>query len=181
MRQFITRSGFAVGVALVAAPAFGVPVQAADPPPTPDGQYATFEGDVIDLATDRGDAKACAITPTGNRCYRSEAAMDVAETALAANSPTLAGGGCSSSLRLYTGTGYSGTVTYFTIRSTWLNLSASGVDNTTSSYKVGACSAALRADAGGGGSSYPGSTSAGAQSSSMVSGWDNRVSSVRLS
>ncbi|NND73763.1 MAG: hypothetical protein HKN44_02050 [Ilumatobacter sp.] len=91
------------------------------------------------------------------------------------------GGNCSSSLRLYSGTSYTGAVTSITARSTWINLSTYGADDTTSSYRVGACSAALRSGSYGGGSSYPGNTAAGAQSPWMLSGWDNVVSSVRLS
>jgi len=57
-------------------------------------------------------------------------------------------------------------------------LSAYGIDNAVSSYKVGACSATFFDGAGGGGSIYPGYTGAGAQYSSMVSGWDNRLGSI---
>lgn len=85
---------------------------------------------------------------------------------------------CSSSLRLYDGTGYGGAVLNLSSRSTWLNLSTWGFDNRTSSYRIGACSSNLADYTGGGGSWYPGSASAGAQSSSMQTGWNNRISSV---
>jgi len=131
---------------------------------------------VIDMRTSRDKAVACAITDTGNRCYRTEADMDRSEP-----DPSSRASNCSSSLRMYTGTGHTGNVTSITARSTWVNLASYGADNSTSSYKVGACSAAFRSGNFGTGSSYPGSTSAYAQGTSMVSGWNNVVSSVRLS
>lgn len=87
---------------------------------------------------------------------------------------------CSTTLRLYDGTGYATPVLSLSSRGVWTNLSSYGFDNRTSSYRVGACAAFFAENASGGGSWYPGSTAAGAQSSSMVSGWDNRVSSIYL-
>ena len=69
---------------------------------------------------------------------------------------------------------------YLSTRSLWLNLSAYGFDNLTSSYRVGACSVYMAENSSGGGSWYPGNTSAGAQASAMLSGWNNRVSSVYI-
>jgi hypothetical protein len=86
---------------------------------------------------------------------------------------------CSTGLRLYDGTGYSGSVLVILDRLLWINLSNYGFDNRTSSYKVGACSSYLAENASGGGSWYPTSaTQAWDQASSMQSGWSNRVSSV---
>ncbi|MGH8925992.1 MAG: hypothetical protein ACRDWA_15355 [Acidimicrobiia bacterium] len=86
---------------------------------------------------------------------------------------------CSTGLRLYDGTGYTGSVLIVLDRSLWINLSSYGFDNRTSSYKVGACSSYFAENSNGGGSWYPTSaTEAWDQASSMQSGWDNRVSSV---
>jgi hypothetical protein len=87
---------------------------------------------------------------------------------------------CSSSLRLYRSTSYGGAVLQLTTRNTYINLSGYGFDNDTSSYKVGACSAGFYDGSGGGAPTYPGSTGANASATSMVSGWDNRVSSVYI-
>lgn len=62
----------------------------------------------------------------------------------------------------------------------YIGLSGYGFDNVTSSYQVGGCAATFYDTAGGTGT-YPGSTGAGASASSMVSGWDNRISSIRIS
>ncbi len=172
MRHLITTAALAAGITLS-----GVQPATAAEAETATGQYAVFEGEVIDLQADRGDAVACAITDTGNRCYRSEAAMDRAEQ----TQPAARAGSCSSSVRLYNGTGYSGNVTSIYATGTWVNLSTYGVDNTTSSYRIGACSAAFRSGSYGTGSNYPGSTSAYSSSATMLSGWNNVVSSVRLS
>ena len=42
---------------------------------------------------------------------------------------------CSTSLRLYSGTSYTGQVLYLSTRSLWLNLSAYGFDNLTERVK----------------------------------------------
>ena len=62
-----------------------------------------------------------------------------------------------------------------------LNLSTYGFDNDTSSYRVGACASTFWAGASGSGSVYPGPTGANASASSMLSGWNNVVSSVYIS
>lgn len=173
MKSLITAAAVAIGITLAGAQ----PATASASTDSATDQYATFEGEVIDMSVDRSEAVACAITDTGNRCYRSESDMDRNER----TAPAARAGSCSSSVRLYSGTGHSGSVTSIYARGTWINLSTYGADNTTSSYKVGACSAAFRSGNFGTGSNYPGSTSAYAQSTSMVSGWNNVVSSVRLS
>jgi hypothetical protein len=81
---------------------------------------------------------------------------------------------------LYRSTSYGGAVLQLTTRYTYINLSGYGFDNDTSSYRVGACAAYFYDGTNGGGSVYPGSTGAGVSASSMVSGWDNRISSVYI-
>lgn len=140
---------------------------------------ADFDGDAIRLADGWGDAAACHQDEAGVRCYRSEAEMDRVETPADSGGARLAS--CSSSLKLYRSTGQSGGVLQLTQRNTNLNLASFGFSNDTESYRVGACSARFYDATTGTGTSYPGSTSAFASSSSMLSGWANRVSSVRIS
>jgi len=87
---------------------------------------------------------------------------------------------CASSLRLYDGTSYSGTTISFSTRLSYLNLSAYSFDNLTSSYRVGACDVDLFLNVSGTGSVYPVATTANSQSASMISGWNNVVSSVYM-
>src|SRR4051794_2011317 len=51
---------------------------AAAPADITPGALASFEGRTLDLAESWGAARACAVTPTGTTCYRTEAAMDAA-------------------------------------------------------------------------------------------------------
>lgn len=86
---------------------------------------------------------------------------------------------CSTSLRLYDGTGQTGAVISLSTRGTSVSLSAYGFDNRTSSYRVGACSSTFYSGVSTG--VYGGNTAANASASSMLSGWDNVVSSVFIS
>jgi hypothetical protein len=183
LRRALRPAAIAFAVAsLIPSPAFAV-----QPPIDNAAQLgrASFETGFIDMSTNWGEAKACAITPSGNRCYRSEKLLDTAEGVRAAAITETLGSAavassCASALKLYTGTSYSGTVVSFTTQGTWLNLATYGIDNSTSSYKVGACSSTFRDGVAGTGTTYPGSTTAGVQSPSMLAGWDNVISSVHI-
>jgi hypothetical protein len=85
---------------------------------------------------------------------------------------------CASALKLYRSTSFTGAVLQLTSRGTFINLSSFGFDNDTSSYQVGACSSTFYDGASGGTPVYPGTTTANSSASSMLAGWDNRVSSV---
>jgi len=149
-----------------------------------DPSRAVFEGTSIDLAAGWGPAAACAELGYAVECFRTERQLLVAHPELVAevaptvNTEVMPASACSSSLRLYRSTGYGGSALYLTTRSVVQNLSSFGFDNDTSSYRVGACSAAFYSGANLSGSQYPGSTGANASASSMASGWDNVVSSV---
>lgn len=181
MSHVLVRRTIFAAAATVATMTPAVPTYAAPAANGSGGVTATFEGGAIDLAEDWGDARACSISATGAVCYRSEAEMD---TELAASKAALGGGevaplsSCSTSLRLYDGTSYTGQVVSISTRATLISLSSLGFDNKTSSYKVGACSATLYS--GGGSGIYPGNTAANAQAPSMTSGWNNTISSVLL-
>lgn len=162
---------------------------------------ADFEGRSLDLAESWGDARACIEIAGTVSCYRSEADMDVAhpefvfdraqisvaEEAGVTSAPAAAFSGpfvtvlsCSTSLRLYRSTNYTGSVLQLTSRAVTHNMSAFGFDNDVSSYKVGACSSTFWSGSNLSGSIYPGSTDANDVSPSMGGGWDNIVSSVRI-
>lgn len=163
-----------------------------------DGVLATFEGGTIDLSAGWGEATACWADRSAVRCYRTEREMDAAEVTQAVTALQSAGlrgttavhvpshsipsphrrVSCSTTLRLYSSTSYTGSVLAIATRGVVLNLSGYGFDNSTSSYKVGACASTFWENAGGAGSTYPGSTAAGAVSPSMWIGWDNRISSI---
>ncbi|HEY4331868.1 MAG TPA: hypothetical protein VGM78_04840 [Ilumatobacteraceae bacterium] len=156
---------------------------------------ASFEGHTINLADGWGDAKACAVTADGVQCYTSEAEMDAALASEAADASeglglqaNIAGlsidltvsplATCSTNLKLYDGTSYGGIMVSVASAGTYVNLASFGFDNMTSSYKVGSCYVDMFSSASGGGSIYPGATSPGTSSPSMIAGWNNVVSSV---
>jgi hypothetical protein len=154
--------------------------------------YAVFEGRVIDLTEGWGEAKACLVwdSDTMVECFRYEAELLewVSQLEAATIDQTKTSGAaamsstCSSSLRLYDGTNYSGSVLYLYQRTSWINLSNHGWSNRTSSFRVGACSSFFADYSKGGGSWYPTSlTQAWDVASSMISGWNNRISSIYIS
>ena len=140
-------------------------------------QIASFEETTFDMTRGWGVATACNVTDNGTTCYRTESEMNKAIASTPGASSRAAN--CSSSLRLYDGTGHTGQVISITTRSTVVSLAGYGFNNRTSSYKVGACSARLYN--GIGTSQYGGNTSAYASATSMASGWNNVISSVTLS
>ncbi len=159
-----------------------------------DGATAVFEGEVINLAAGWGEANACLIwQDVGvSECFRTEREMDdriaELETRGAASASAIGGGGvvtagltCSGYLRLYDGTWYGSPVLYLRDRFQWLNLSVYGFNQKTSSYKVGPCYSYFADYANGGGAWYPTYlTEAYDLSPTMISGWNNDVSSVYI-
>jgi hypothetical protein len=150
----------------------------------PRGVLASFEGSWINLAEGWGEATACTTDGITTQCYRTEAEMDanssqpVSVASLGTTIVPLVA--CSSSLKLYRSTSFGGSVLQLTSRGTYTNLSLYGFDNDTSSYQVGACTAYFYDGANGGTPLYPGTTTANSSATSMLTGWDNRVSSVYI-
>ena len=154
-----------------------------------DDSLATYQGRTIDLSKGWGTATACLVTSTGTTCFDSEKELDAQ---LAVVAPTLdeavvsgfrsaaAAVSCGSSLRLYSGISYTGSVLAIIDRYTVINLASLGFSNATTSYKVGACAVTMWDGTTGNGAVYPGNTSAGAVAASMATGWNDRVSSVYL-
>ncbi|MBK5224485.1 MAG: hypothetical protein JJE52_16740 [Acidimicrobiia bacterium] len=108
--------------------------------------------------------------------------MDSAEARLnilVAGGSTTASAACSGTVRLYRLTNYGGAVLQLNTRNQLLSLASYGFDDDTSSYRVGPCGARFFDTATGGGV-YPGATSAGSSSSTMASGWNNRISSILI-
>lgn len=155
------------------------------PPAASSPSIALFEGKQIDLSQGWGEAKACLVYQQGGivECFRDRAGLQAREAQLATSSvlsPASALAACSSPLRLYADIYYGGRELALYDRGYWQNLSTWDFDNQLSSYKVGACGVRLAENAYGGGTWYPGSTTAGAWEPFMLSGWDNRVSSVYI-
>jgi hypothetical protein len=163
----------------------------------PRGATAKFEGATLDLAVSWGDAEACLVwreRVSVAECFRTEAQMDAriaqverishdagASTLDSAEASATSSSECSGYLRLYDGTSYSGTILYLRSRYQWHNLADYGFDQRTSSYKIGPCSAYLADYVNGGGDWYPTYlTQAYDQAASMLSGWNNDVSSVYI-
>jgi hypothetical protein len=148
---------------------------------------AIFEQGEIDLGESWGDATACIEFDDHTECFRTEDELLAAYPEYGSTSAAAPSGDftpmsvCSTSLRLYRSTGFTGGTLVLTTRAVVLNLSTYGFDNDTSSYRVGACASTFWAGASGSGSVYPGPTGANASASSMLSGWNNVVSSVYIS
>ena len=182
--RFHVRTATAVLAAFLVAAGLGAPAEAERRGPAGGPSQAMFEGAVIDLVEGWGQAGACAELGVRVECFRTEAQLLAAHPELgaavgiSAYTEAVAASACSSSLRLYRTSGYTGGALYLTTRSVVHNLSSFGFDNDTSSYRVGACASAFYSGANLSGSQYPGSTVAYASASSMVGGWENVVSSV---
>lgn len=164
-------------------------------PPAPGNpDEAIFEQSELDLSESWDDADACIEFDDRTECFRTEEELFAAYPEYAEGGPndqsfgaSAVGGGeitpmatCSSSLRLYRLIGFTGGTLVLTTRAVVFNLSSYGFDNDTSSYQVGACSSTFWAGASGSGSVYPGATGANASASTMLSGWNNTVSSVYI-
>ena len=147
---------------------------------------ATFEGTLIDLRDGWGEARACTTDGVTTACFRTELELDDYLVDVADIVQTIVGGlslqvVCATQLRLYANTSFGGSMLSLTTRGVLFNLSGWSFDNITSSYKVGACNSTFYDGANAGAPIYPGSTTAGTWASTMVAGWDNRVSSVIVS
>jgi hypothetical protein len=173
--------------AVIALMAVVIAVPAGASGEEPGSGLAHFEGETIDLGDGWGDATACLVWDSDSvaECFRTEA--ELIERANQLEGSRVVGGAaavsssCSTSLKLYDGTSYTGSTLYLYTRTQWINLSNYGWSNRTSSFKVGACSAYFADYADGGGSWYPTSyTEAWDQSAAMISGWNNRVSSIYM-
>jgi hypothetical protein len=154
-----------------------------------DVSMATYKGRTIDLRNGWGTATACLVSSTGTTCFDTEKELDAQ---LALTAPVLdeavvsgfrsaaAAVSCASSLRLYSGISYTGSVLAIIDRYTIVNLASLGYSNVTTSFRVGACAVTMWDGTTGNGAVYPGNTSAGAVAASMATGWNDRVSSVYL-
>lgn len=184
-RRILRLVGIALLTVIVAIPA----VASADQPAnSSDDAAVVFEGQSIDLSAGWGDAEACLIWNDAGvaECFRDEATMDsrIAELEKQMRSSggvQAMGSQCSGYLRLYDGIYHTGQVLYMRDRLQWINLSAYGFSNRTSSFKIGPCSSYLADYNWGGGSWYStSSTQAWDVAYTMASGWSNRVSSVYI-
>lgn len=199
MRMLGTNQRLRIVLVMVAAAVLaGVPayaVSGSDSSGQSGARTAARYGDrVIDLARGWEDAGACVVWPEmldKPECFDTEAEMNLRigelETGMAASvgsstgTRATSGSSCASYLRLYDGIWYTGAVLYLRGRGRWFNLVDYGFDQRTSSYRIGACSARFADWVSGGGSWYPTSlTEAYDTAPTMLSGWDNDVSSVYI-
>ncbi len=170
-------------VVLLTAAVAGLAIPGAATGSDTQGQVAVFEGDLVDLSISWGGATACVVSDDGSaECFDSEGEMEERiEEMDAARGLTASNAVCSTPVRLYDGTNYTGAVLALRGRATWVNLSGHGFSNRTSSFRMGTCSGYFADLNNGGGSWYSeSSTTAGRSVLSMASGWDNRISSVYL-
>jgi len=195
------RAGFVLVVVVTVFAMAATAASAANPESAgPASAVAVFEGRPVDLTAGWQDAQACLVWPEmldAVECFSSEAQLEVRIVELGGTLPrqqatavttrampraggsATAGSSCSSFVRLYDGTSYTGASLWLSTRFTWLNLSPFGFDQRTSSFKIGACSAYFADYADGGGAKYPTwATQAYDVAAWMASGWDNDVSSV---
>ncbi|HKU55501.1 MAG TPA: hypothetical protein VJP41_00605 [Gaiellaceae bacterium] len=174
-RRYVVVATIALAVALAPLPAFAGSNSA--------GPIATFEGSQIDLSQGWGAAQACVVANGAVTCFADRAGLlayeqQLPSTQASASELSLASTTCSSPLRLYADANYGGRELDFYDRGYWQNLSTWSFSNQTSSFKVGACAVDLADDANGGGSWYPSGTGAGHLEPTMVSGWNDRISSI---
>ena len=147
------------------------------------GAKAWYGDHWIDMGTSWESATACAVSASAAVCFTTESAMDayLATTTTAVSSAVAPALVCSTSMRLYDGASYTGNLLYLSSQGTFLNLANYGFDNITTSYKIGACSSYFYSGASGGGSLYPiQNTEAFDQYPTMLSGWNNALSSVYM-
>lgn len=148
---------------------------------------AWFEDHWIDLAVSWEGAGACEVGEEIIVCFRNESELnafdsrgDAHATESAPSVSVTALANCASSVKLYNGISYTGTMLSFVQRGVAINLSAYGFDNATTSYKIGGCDADFYSGPSQSGSVYPGNTAAFAQSASMLTGWNNTISSIYI-
>ena len=122
------------------------------------------------------ETTACNVTRNGTTCYPTEREMDVAIAASVSRGPAFPAGTCAVGVRLYDGTSFTGSVVNITITGSDVALSTLGFASRTSSYKIGSCSTTFKK----GSSVYPGTTAPNVSSTSMLSGWDNAITIVRM-
>ncbi len=157
---------------------------------------AVYDDRIIDMAKDWEGAGACLVWPEAidtPECFDTEKQMNrriaelekltgnIQSAAVVGGGPEARGTSCSGYLRLYDGTSYTGAVLYLRGRYQWFDLVSFNFNQKTSSFKIGPCSAYFADYAAGGGDWYPTSqTQAYDVAATMVSGWNNDVSSVYI-
>lgn len=155
------------------------PIKSASASPTTSaGVLATFEGRTIDLSKGWGSATACSTDGVNTTCYRSAHQMATAQSVPAV---ALAASVCIPSVNLYSGTKFTGLVLNINSHGGPTALSQYGFDNITSSYAIGYCDAVFYDGTTNTSSVYPGPTTAYSSATSMLTGWDNRISSITIS
>lgn len=160
------------------------------------GTPAVYGDRQIDMSRDWEGAGACLVWPEAievPECFETEEQMnrriaelekmtgDTPRATAVGGGQTASGTSCSGDVSLYDGTSYTGAALHIRSRYQWFNLASFNFDQRTSSFKIGPCSAYLADLAAGGGAWYPTSqTEAYDVAPTMVSGWNNDVSSIYI-
>jgi hypothetical protein len=149
------------------------------------GAVATFEGQSIALGNSWGEAKVCVVSRrlSATTCFRSTQAAAAFRTATSPSAdqsevavPLL----CANPLVLWADGQGSGRQLQFCDTGYWQNLSDYSFDNQMSPFSTGNSNTHMAENAGGGGAWYPGNTERMCYTGYLVSGWNDRVSSVYL-
>ncbi len=180
MRQKKFLAAACASVGLLAA-GLTVAGPASATPPAGNGVIASFENKKIDLSKEWGAAKACGVWQNAVECFRTVSDLDD-KAAAVAKSRTAPGirARCSTPLQLGEHNSLRGRVLRFYDRGSWQNLGSYNFNDKTSSYRTGACTAHLAEHNDGRGYWYPGNTGPNHYEASMRSGWNDRVSSIKI-
>lgn len=149
---------------------------------------AVFDGRIIDLADDWEGAQSCVVWNDGGlvQCFRTSAEAEALESSIAAVStafditakPRPAAACNWQCLLLYEHNNFKGRDLRFCDRDVWQNLTKYGFNDQLSSFKPGYHSVKLAENTNGGGAKYEmGNCTLISQ---MKSGWNDRVSSLRI-
>jgi len=152
---------------------------------------ASFEGTMLDLASDWGEAHSCVIWRQGGiiQCFRTTHEHDrlvakiedsFAKVSNLAPTPDRILACSRSCLHLYQDSNFRSRELTFCDRGYWQNLTGYGFNDELSSYKTGAHGVHLAEHTNGGGYWYPGNTGACVAAGGMSSGWNDRVSSIYI-
>lgn len=151
------------------------------------GAIALFEGKMLDLSRDWGEAKSCLIWKQAgiSECFRTDEEMEARDAEATRQHPEVqeqatAAARCSGALHLYEHVNRQGRHLMFRDRGYWQNLGGWGFNDKLSSFATGPCGVHLAYHVNGGGGWYPGNTGANVVSHQMISGWNDEVSSIYI-
>jgi hypothetical protein len=146
------------------------------------GMTASYNGGTINLSQGWGAAAVCAVTEKGTYCFATQSAYQswLSTQSDLTDALPAGSGSCATGLELFQNLSYGGTELILFVTGIWINLSTYSFSDELSSYKVGACPISMTDAASGGGTVYPGATSANTDVSWIGTAWNDRVQSVYI-